>query len=221
MHADGTRQRRLARGSAPAWSPDGRMIAFVRGHGNKAEIYVLNADGSGQRRLARGSDPAWSPDGRKIAFSRWLPWVGGAGGQFEIFVMNADGSEQRRLTRNAERDDAPAWSPDGRKIAYERRWGSAGGGNTWEWFVVHVVNADGSSQPRPLSPAGEPQRNRAARAARPLWSPDGRMIAFLSTSDGNYDVYVMNADGSGLTNVTRSRANESSFAWSPVSRRKG
>ncbi len=76
------------------------------------------------------------------------------------------------------------------------------------------MNADGSGQPKGLS-GGEPLKDRAPRAARPLWSPDGRMIAYLGWRDGNYDVYVMNADGSGLTNVTRSRANESSFAWSP------
>jgi len=224
MNADGSEQRNLTRNAASdsdaAWSPDGKQIAFVRERGGGAEIYVMNADGSGQRNLTRNaapdSDPAWSPDGRRIAFARKIAFVGGVGGNFEIFVMNADGSGRRRLTRSAERDDAPAWSPDGRKIAYERRSGSGGGGHAWEWFVVYVVNADGSSQPRGLSPGGEPQQDRAARAARPLWSPDGRMIAFLSASDGNYDVYVMNADGSGLTNVTRSGANESSFAWSPM-----
>ena len=128
--------------------------------------------------------------------------------------MNADGSEQRRLTREAARDDAPAWSPDGRKIAFESRAVSGGGGHGWAWFVVAVVNADGSGEPSELA-GGEPLKDRAPRAARPLWSPDGRMIAFLSWRHGNYDVYVMNTDGSGLTNVTRSKANESSFAWSP------
>jgi D-alanyl-D-alanine carboxypeptidase len=217
-NADGTRQRRLARGSAPAWSPDGRRIVFVREQGGDSEIYVTNADGSGLQNLTRNAadedDPVWSPDGRRIAFARRIAFVGGVGGNFEIFVMNADGSGQRRLTHEASRDDAPAWSPDGRKIVFESRGVSGGGGHGWAWFVVAVVNADGSGQPKGLS-GGEPLKDRAPRAALPAWSPDGRMIAYLGWRHGSYDVYVMNADGSGLTNVTRSRASESGFAWSP------
>ena len=214
MNADGSGQRRLAAGSAPAWAPDGRKIAFLRG----GDIYVMNAGGGEQRNLTRSAvtdiDPAWSPDGRRIAFARKIAFPGGVGGNFEIFVMNADGSGQRRLTREAARDDAPAWSPDGRKITFQSRAVSGGGGHVWAWFVVAVVNADGSGQPTDLS-GGEPLRDRAPRPARPLWSPDGRMIAFLSWRHGNHDVYVMNADGSGQTNVTRSAADESWFAWSP------
>src|SRR3989304_3582025 len=114
----------------PAWSPDGRKVAFV---GN-SKIYVANADGSGQRRLTRNTaqelSPAWSPDGRKIAF------VGRGDSSLEVYVMNADGSEQRRLTRNAVRDGNPVWSPDGRSIAFESKW------------QVYVMNADGSGQRR-------------------------------------------------------------------------
>ena len=212
MNADGSEQRNLtrnvARDGVPVWSPDGKKIAFTRERGHNNEVYVMNADGTGQRNLtrnaARDEAPVWSPDGRRIAFARKVPWrAGGVGGQFEIFVMNADGSGQRRLTRNSSGDFHPAWSPDGRKIVFDARGGSGGGGYSWAWDDVYVVNADGSRQPTGLTSTRR-LRNRAPRAALPAWSPDGRMIAFLSWNDDNYDVYVMNADGSGQTNVTRS-----------------
>ena len=99
----------------PAWSPDGRKIAFDgTTRDGKSEIYVINADGSGKRRLTRTAGqefgPAWSPDGRKIAFSR------GPNGHQQVYVMNADGSGQRRLTHLPAHNIASplAWLPDGK-----------------------------------------------------------------------------------------------------------
>ena len=96
MNADGSGQRRLTRNPAediiPAWSPDGRKIAF---EWRRPGIYVMNADGSGKRLLTRNGvrSLVWSPDGRKIAFT------GGDRNGSDVYVMNADGSGQRNLTR--------------------------------------------------------------------------------------------------------------------------
>jgi Tol biopolymer transport system component len=117
---------------SPAWSPDGRKIAFDRGQVldctteeptfGGSNLYVMNADGSGQMSLTTsgGSGPDWSPDGAKIAF----------GVANEIDVMDPDGSNQRKLIGNG---FAPAWSPDGTMIAFVRGVVDIGGRHDDLW----------------------------------------------------------------------------------------
>jgi WD40 repeat protein len=184
-----------------AWSPDGAKIAFVsRRDGPTPEIYVMNADGSGATRLTMNAAadwaPAWSPDGAKIAFTS------NRDGNAEIHVMNADGSSPVRLTSNTVVDDEPVWSPDGSRIAFV----STRDGNA----EIYAMNADGSS----------PQRLTVNGVAdgSPDWSPSGRIALHRETGCGyyycDYDVIVMNADGSGAT-MLQSFAVESEPAWSP------
>lgn len=157
------------------------QLAFVR----DSQIYVINADGGLVQLTQTGGgvsnrDPAWSPDGRRLAFSR-----SDSDGSADIYVMNADGSNVVRRTHGG-RNWEPAWSPDGRTIAFTSHWdGSAG---------VHLVDADGGSGSRVLM-------HRPGYDANPAWSPDGRKITFTSdwrAYDFVYDLYVMNADGSGI-----------------------
>ena len=102
MSADGSDVRRVApkaTSGEPAWSPDGRRIAFRIFDGRRFEsagnsdLFVVNADGSGLRRLTRGAANvrwfAWSPDGRTVAFLR----------NREVYMVNADGTGERRLTQ--------------------------------------------------------------------------------------------------------------------------
>ena len=143
MNADGSGVTRLIDHDAddltPAWSPDGRRIAFASGGRARLDIYVMDASGFTRLTDNDGGTPAWSPDGRRIAFTS------DRDGNPEIYVMNADGSGVTRLTYNDARDlflndSFPAWSPDGRRIAFH----SHRDGN----MEIYVMNAAGEP-PRP------------------------------------------------------------------------
>lgn len=105
----------------PAWSPDGRTIAFTSSRTGEFDLFLMNRDGNNVRLLTSGVGldmrPAWSPDSSRIAFTS------NRDRNYELYVVNADGSGLRRLTQHEERDDYPAWHPDGKRIVYvgERR----------------------------------------------------------------------------------------------------
>jgi len=206
----GKRPRRVM-GSAksymgnPAWSPNGKRIAFEWARGGDLDIWTANADGSHARELtfslAADQNPAWSPDGRRIVFQtdRLAP-----NRDYDLFVMNADGSDQHELVTGPSDQVAPAWSPDGTRIAYAQ--GNFFGGGDVRSSIWSVA-ADGSDT-RQLTTA--PGVNDD-----PVWSPDGSRIAFESNRGGDYEVYVMNADGTGQRDLTNHPAFDASPAWSP------
>ncbi len=190
----------------PAWSPDGRKLAFVSRRDGNSEIYVMNADGSGQENLtqqpASDSHPSWSPDGRKLAF------VSRRDGNSEIYVMNADGSGLRNVTRTPSNDLDPAWSPDGGAIAFVHKVQKKCVPNpppgipcnNYETYL-YVVNGDGSGLRRLTT--------HRARLFNPSWSADGNTI--------QYGRYRVQADGTGQTELPRKVP--LAGAWSPDGQR--
>lgn len=178
-----------------AWSPDGSKIALGMSKDGNTELYTINRDGSSPVRLtvshSANLSPSWSPDGSQIAF------VSDRLGKPQIFIMDANGGNLRRLTTNGGNNFNPAWSPKGDKIAYTHLAGS---------FQIYVINVDGTANTQ-LTTEGSNER--------PRWSPDGRLIAFSSKRGGNEAIYVMRADGSGQTKVSRTGGNNTHPVWTP------
>jgi TolB protein len=180
----------------PAWSPDGKQIAFVSRRDGPAHLYVVRVDGKGERRLtdtARDDQhPSWSPDGTRIVFGRegilaMVPAVGG--------------TAKRILFRPGSAID-PTWSPDGRLIAYSYR---NPGTPVREIYVM-----------RPNGTGARRLTNLGNVSAAPAWAPDGRRIAFESNArDGHYEIYTVGLDGKDLLRVTLSESSDTlEPAWS-------
>ena len=184
----------------PAWSPDGKRIAFSCIQGGSQELCVMNADGSAQMVVTHNTAqliaPSWSPNGSKIAFVCTF-----CDGKYQIYVMNADGGGQINLTNNTANDQYPAWSPDGKRIAFSSTL-------TLNPYnpQIYVMNADGSNRVR--------LTNDPLGADFPAWSSDGSKIAFTSTPTGIGNIFVMNADGGNPTQLTKNLWAISS-SWSP------
>ena len=180
---------------SPAWSPDGKRLAYVSFENKKPVVYV-HSIADAKRTVAanfRGSNsaPAWSPDGSRLAVT--LSREGGS----QIFVMAPNGSGLKRLTTSAAIDTEPRFSPDGRWIYFT----SDRGGSP----QVYRMNATG----------GDPQRItfEGSYNVTPRPSPDGKTLAYITRNGGKFQVALLDLANRQVQIITDSDRDESpSFA---------
>jgi TolB protein len=190
----------------PTLSPDGRRMIFLKMLEGREQMFIADVDGGNERQLSRDmadiEDPAWSPDGRSVAYVRIEK------GRNRIHVMTIDGTGNRSVTPAAQTPIHPHWMPDSRSLLY--------------------CTTDDIDPPR--KNAAEIYRVDLASGkittvisggvnTYPAPSPDGRRIAFRKFIDNNSEVFVADADGSHVKNLTDHPAFEGWPAWSPDGKR--
>lgn len=165
---------KLSHEESPAWSPDGKQIAFTSTRDGNQEIYLIDSTGQNLKRITQdpGLDahPTWTPDGRHLLFAtnRW--------GDFEIAQVDVAGERVERLTTSRGLDDYPACSADGKWVAF-----LSNREKQYEVFVMPLLGGE----PRNIS-------QHPGSDNFPAWSPQGD-LAWVSDRDGGHEIYVLSA----------------------------
>ena len=195
---------------SPAWSPDGKWIAFYSDRDQQPGLYLIRPDGTDMHLLLEGDAeyPSWSPDGDALVFMSLGFPPGSSSSAFDVWLVNADGTNLRRLTESDGEDGWPAYSADGKQIAYTHDRGSTIG------YEIVVVDRTGGN-PVVVTPD-----NDGLSHDYPAWSRDGRYLAWSGYAQSGPDrggVFVMN-----LANNTQQAIASDGVgpAWQPSSAKR-
>jgi TolB protein len=183
---------------SPAWSPDGRTLAYVSFHSGLPAIYVQELRSGEQTRVSAYSGingaPSYSPDGSQLALA-----LSRRDGNVDIYLLTLATRELRRLTDDPAIDTEPAWTPDGRSLYFTSDRAGAP--------QVYRLGLAAGERPRRITFEG-------SYNARPRVSPDGRELAVVTQDRGAFRIAAVDAERGTLRVLTGGRLDESP-SWSP------
>ena len=197
---DGYNPRRITNNNAitlfPAWSTDGRWMAFTSFKAGNPDLYIRDLKQGQEIKVSKpgiNSTPAWAPGKFEMAATMSFS------GDSEIYLLTGAGKIIKRLTQSHGIDTTPSWSPDGKKIAFE----SARSGNA-QIYIKDLV----SGTVRRLTYEG-------TKNTQPSWSPRGDKIAYTSEMSGGNNIFVIGLDGQDPVQLTYDSGNNEAATWSP------
>lgn len=204
---------------SPAWSPDGMRLAYISIQGDEQRVIIADFEHGSRWTLFSApagdrSNPsvAWSPDGTRVAFTAV------DGNRLVIYVMGVEPAttDLWQITTNIASAISPGWSPDGEHLTFS--WSPVANSEVYTVPLSAALDA-------PISSASLLQRLTfdPGLDTSPAWSPDGKMIAFVSDRDNNSEIYIVPADcpatsdgcAQQLERVTRHTARDVAPAWTP------
>jgi TolB protein len=184
----------------PTWNAAGTEIVMWRTAApvGPGSIWVMDATGGNQRRLTSGfdaRDPSWDASGTRIVFTRET------GADSDLWTMQADGTDLHQLTSGTALDFEPSWSPDGSRIAFSR------GSPTGDVGDIYVLTLKTGAL---LHLTHSPDYDHQV-----CWGPGSKRLVFERDYDASSSIFRINADGTGLTRLTRGQFFDISPAFSP------
>lgn len=191
----------------PGFSSDGKWVAFTSTRTGESEIFMMKSEGGGCLRQVthgpkRSEVPSFSPDRKRIAFSG-----NHYSDSFEIYTIAIDGTDMKRLTFNGGTNDGPKYSPDGKFIIFSSDSDSTAGSKLRK-RDIYIMDAHDGGNVRRITFGMD---NRFSRS----FSPDGQLIVFSSTKANVGNLFIVNVNGTGLIQITKSTGNGSK-GYSPL-----